>query len=157
MLSYFDRLPKERKIHYIETINDETDRLTWMINNMLDMSKLEAGTLVVTSVPTNPAELLTALMETLHTRFAEQPINLKMVGDLRDVMADPYRVVQVIINLVENAVKYAPAGKPVEVGARAWPDALEIWVEDQGYGLAPENAQQIFDRFFQVFNKSARR
>src|SRR5260221_7192727 len=156
MVSYFDRLPRERQIHYIETINEEADRLTWMINNMLDMSRLEAGTLAVTTIPTNPAELLTKLMNTLHTLFSAQPINLNIEGEFPDVLADSDRVAQLIINLVENAVKYSPAGKPIEVGARAWADALEIWVSDQGYGLAPEHTKQVFDRFFQVFNKGGR-
>jgi signal transduction histidine kinase len=154
--SYYDRLPKERQMHYIETIDDEADKLTWMISNMLDMSKLAAGTLAVSPVPTDPSQVLTMLLDVLQVRFSGQSITLKVVGEFRNVVADQERICQVITNLVENAVKYSPVGRPIEIGARGWADALEIWVEDHGNGLAPVSAAQVFDRFFQVLNNTDR-
>jgi two-component system sensor histidine kinase KdpD len=68
------------------------------------------------------------------------------------------RVRQVIENLVDNAAKYSPSGTPIEIGARAWDDAMEIWVKDQGNGLSPEQRRRVFERFYQIAggNESAR-
>jgi signal transduction histidine kinase len=149
-LSYYDKLSKERHIHYMTTINEEADRLTKLINSLLDMSRLEAGRLEIKLAHVEPLPLLNELREAMQTRYMERPFHWELPASLSPILADGERVRQVIENLVDNADKYSPADTPIEVGARVWEDALEIWVKDQGSGLTPEQTRRVFERFYQI-------
>lgn len=149
-LSYYDKLSKERHIHYMSTINEEADRLTKLINSLLDMSRLEAGRLEIKLTHVEPLPLLDELREAMQTRYMERPFRWELPATLSPILADGERVRQVIENLVDNADKYSPADAPIEVGARVWDDALEIWVRDQGSGLTPEQTRRVFERFYQI-------
>jgi signal transduction histidine kinase len=149
-LSYYDKLSKERHLHYMSTINEEADRLTKLINSLLDMSRLEAGRLEIKLTHVEPLPLLDELREAMQTRYMERPFRWELPATLSPILADGERVRQVIENLVDNADKYSPADAPIEVGARAWDDALEIWVRDQGSGLTPEQTRRVFERFYQI-------
>ncbi len=149
-LAYYDRLSRDRHISYLETINEEADRLTALINNLLDMGRLEAGRLEIKRVPLDPVPLFTGLRDLVQTRFPDRTFEWVIPPELPAVSADPERMRQVIENLVENAVKYSPPETPVEIGARAWDDALQVWVKDQGLGLTREQIRQLFERFYQV-------
>lgn len=149
-LSYYDKLSKERHIHYMTTINEEADRLTKLINSLLDMSRLEAGRLEIKPAHVEPLPLLTELREALQTRYMERPFQWELPTSLSPILADSERVRQVIENLVDNADKYSSGDAPIEVGVRAWEDALEIWVKDQGNGLTPEQTRRVFERFYQI-------
>ena len=73
------------------------------------------------------------------------------------VFADPFRVEQIVLNLLTNADKYTPAGLPITVGTRTAEGSVTISVSDQGEGIAPEHCEQVFDRFYRVQNGAARR
>ncbi len=150
MRSFYDKLPKERQMHYLATINEETDRLAGMIDNLLDMSRLESGRLDIRRLHIDPAPLLNEVMDDLQIRFPDRKFSLVIPSSINLILADPERVRQVVNNLAENAVKYSPAGSPVELGANIWDDGLETWVKDQGNGLTLEQSRRIFDRFYQV-------
>ena len=79
----------------------------------------------------------------------EHPITLD-APDTVEIVADPLRIEQVLTNLVDNAVKYSPAGSTIEVAVRPGPDCAELMVRDHGMGIPPEHQQRIFDRFFQA-------
>lgn len=157
-LSYYDKLSKERHIHYMTTINEEADRLTKLINSLLDMSRLEAGRLEIKPGLVEPMPLLIELKDILQARFAERTFEWILPDALGPVLADAERLRQVVENLADNASKYSPADAPIEVGARAWDDALEIWVKDHGNGMTPEQTRRVFERFYQIDGsaKSAR-
>ncbi len=149
-IAYYDRLTRERQMYYLQMINEETDRLTSLITNLLDMSRLEAGRLEIRCRSIEPALLLADLIGVIQSRFSDREFQWAIPSSLPPVFADPERTRQVVENLVDNAVKYSPANTPIEVGARAWDDALEIWVKDQGSGLHPDQARRVFERFYQI-------
>src|SRR5258706_2004001 len=148
--SYYDRLPRERHLQYLWTINEEGDALTEMINSLLDMSRLEAGHRDIRSVPFQLLEVFEELMEALRARYSDRPLQVTAPSNLRLVMADPERVRQLIANLVDNAAKYSPEKSPITVSLHAWDDALEIAVQDEDYGLTPQQARRVFERFYQT-------
>lgn len=148
--TYYDRLPKERHLQYLSTINEEADRLSNMINSLLDMSRLEAGKLEIRPIPFQPLEVFEEVMESLRARYSDRPLIIELPSSLREVNADPERLRQLIANLVDNAVKYSPDESPITIGARAWDDSLEVFVKDEGNGLTPVQARRVFDRFYQT-------
>ncbi|MBK5221808.1 MAG: HAMP domain-containing protein [Acidimicrobiia bacterium] len=127
----------------------QTRRLGRMVSQLLDLSRLESG-----GSPLQPSQFPVAeVLEqargeaSLHWPAVEVRVScdegLTMVGDAE-------RVHQVVANLVENAVRHSPSGSPVQVAARAADGAVVIEVADEGPGIAPEEAEQVFERFYRA-------
>ena len=148
--NYYDRLPKERHLEYLNTVNQETDRLAQMIDDLLNMSRIKLGRLEIRKERIEPLPLLKHLADILEKRFGDRKFGWSLPDTILPVTGDSERVRQVVTNLVDNAVKYSPAGTEIHVGARSWDDGLEIWVKDNGNGLTQDQIRRVFDRFFQV-------
>ena len=141
---------------FLGIIDEESDRLSELISNLLDMSRIEAGTLRVEPEST---ELIPIIQETVeefqHTTQIHR-FQIRVAHGLPTVHADPRRVRQVLRNLVENAVKYSPGGGPIDVAAEPLPDCVQVSVSDRGLGIEPEHLDRVFDRFYQVDSASTR-
>ena len=148
-------IPPEMQNHYLQLVSEETGRLARLIQNMLDLSKLESGEYQVNARMFNIWETLTGV-----ALSAEQRINDGMIdidGLTMDekvlVYADPDLIHQVAYNLLDNAIKFTPAGGTVSVRLRQLPgtrkdrEQYEIRVKDNGIGMSPEFAKKIFDPF----------
>ena len=142
---------------FLAIIDEESDRLTELISNLLDMARIEAGTLRVEAEPTDLRPIIqgTVAEFRMMTRAHEIEVNLPPV--LPAIMADPRRARQILRNLVENAIKYSPDGGPVLVSARVRADDVQTSVADQGIGIEEQLLEHIFDRFYQVDNASTRK
>jgi PAS domain S-box-containing protein len=131
------------------TINRESERLTRLVDNVLDAARIEAGQL-----PTHPQPigLLPVLQEAIGVleRPAGARFQLDLPGDLPLVMADPDRLRQVLDNLLSNAVKYGESGAEVKVRARRDTDKVSVSVVDRGPGIPSEHLAHLFDRFHRV-------
>ncbi len=154
ILTYYDRLPKDRQIHYLATMNDEADRLSGLINSLLDMSRLESGQLQIKTERVSLPGVVEPLLDTLRARYTDRQVQGQIPASVADIVADAERLRQVISNLVDNAAKYSPPGTRIEVGARGWEDGLEIWVKDEGNGMTSEQRRRVFDRFYQIDGSS---
>jgi two-component system phosphate regulon sensor histidine kinase PhoR len=142
---------------FLSIIDKESDRLSELISNLLDMSRIEAGTL---RVDPDFADLRAIVAETLAefqvmTRVHE--FRMEAPPSLPSVWADPRRARQVMRNLVENAVKYSPQGGLITVNVQVTGNWLEVSVKDQGLGIEPRHLESIFERFYQVDSASTRR
>jgi PAS domain S-box-containing protein len=148
---------KESHHEFLSIIDEESDRLTELISNLLDMSRIEAGTLRVEPEPTDLDPIIreTAAEFQIMTRTHQIRLNLPPI--LPAVMVDPRRARQVLRNLVENAVKYSPEGGPIIISAQVVDDSLQTSVTDQGIGIDPRHLDSIFDRFYQADSASTRR
>jgi PAS domain S-box-containing protein len=148
---------EESRREFLTIIDEESDRLTELISNLLDMSRIEAGTLRVEPEPTDlrPIVQETVVRFQLVTHHHQFDVHLPPI--VPPVLADPRRTRQVLRNLVENAVKYSPEGGPVTISAQVETDHVQISVADQGIGIEPQRLQHIFERFYQVDSASTRR
>jgi len=136
---------------FLQIIDEETDRLRELIDNLLDSSRLQAGTLRMQIQHIRLDMLLHELVLRARQRYEGLDISLNAVEFT--TQADPVRLTQVFDNLISNAVKYAP-GSPVVVGMTVCSDSIPrrclISVRDQGAGITPEHAERLFERFYRA-------
>jgi signal transduction histidine kinase len=141
---------------FLRIIEDETDRLTEIIDNLLDMSQIEAGALRIEKEPTQLRALIRELVDAMRMRTEAHWFVVDLPNELPRALADPRRVRQVIRNLLDNAVKYSKGGQ-ITVSCHLEGDFVVVSVSDQGEGISPQYLSKVFDRFFQVDGKSTRR
>jgi signal transduction histidine kinase len=137
---------------FLQIIDEETDRLRELIDNLLDSSRLQAGTLRMQIQEVRLDMLLREIVMRSTARYQDLKITLSPV-EAAKVGADPVRLTQVFDNLISNAVKYAP-GAPViislQVNHNSQAEYCLVVVRDQGPGIAPEHLNRLFDRFYRV-------
>jgi K+-sensing histidine kinase KdpD len=133
----------------LDTICEEADRLERLVRNLLDMTRLESGALVVRRQWMPLEEIVGAALTRVESQLDGRPVRTDLPADLPLVSADGVLLEQVFVNLLENAAKYTPAGSPVEIVARA-PNAgaIAIEVADRGPGIPPGDEGRLFDKFF---------
>jgi PAS domain S-box-containing protein len=138
---------------FLAIIDDESDRLSELISNLLDMSRVEAGTLRVEPETTDLRPIIRETANEFQLMTRDHRIQVEVPPSLPMVLADPRRV----RNLVENAVKYSPGGGVIHIGAEISPHHVKVRIIDQGIGIEPEHLDHIFDRFYQVDSASTRK
>jgi PAS domain S-box-containing protein len=130
-------------------INDETDRLETLVENLLDLSRLENHRLTLNRQTVSLGELLHRSVNSMRTGLAAgQTLELDFPDTDRLLWLDPDRIDQVIRNLISNAIKYSPHGGPIRVDAGLQAGELVVSVRDPGIGIPPDEVGHIFDRFF---------
>jgi signal transduction histidine kinase len=137
--------PSQREA-FLALIADETTRLATLIGDVLDTSRIDAGTFSYTFADVDIAALVQESVAAASLAQDEVPI-VAEVGALAPVRADPERLRQVVANLLENAVKYSPAGKPVAVRVAPHNGTVVIAVSDHGPGIAADDQRVIFEKF----------
>lgn len=132
-------------------------RLIKLINDLLDLEKMESGTLRITLAPTTLTEIISDTENALKVFAEERGVSLDMTAERLDLIADKDRIVQVLVNLVSNAVKFSPQKSVVTVQAVSGDDFLEVRVIDRGRGIPARYREVIFERFQQVETGDAKR
>ena len=157
MLDLLERSPVDaEQRELLRSARSSSKLLRVLLNDLLDQSKIEAGKLELEEIPFDVQEQLGAALRPFATRAAAQGLAFSVHWDTpqRMLLGDPYRICQVINNLVDNALKFTPQGQiRVEVRTvEADADDCELWllVEDSGIGVAPERTQAVFDAFTQA-------
>ena len=128
-----------------------TERLIRLINDILDVERIEAGHLVVRREPVELADVLRSTVESLRTVAMEAGVAIAVEGETSAVVtADPDRLVQVFTNLISNAVRFSPRGETVTVSAKTTPTSVVVFVTDRGPGIPLEFRRRIFGKFQQA-------
>jgi signal transduction histidine kinase len=149
----------EMQASFLRTINSNVDRMSTLVSDLNDDSKIEAGRMRLEYRSTALAGILDEVVEAASRQVADkrQRLEVKVPADLPAVWADSTRVSQVLTNLVGNANKYTPEQGVIEVGAaesaNQWdpggaPRVVHMWVKDSGIGIALEDQEKIFQKFF---------
>jgi signal transduction histidine kinase len=133
-------------------IGDEVGRLTRLVNDLQELSRAEARQIPLHPQPIRPAELIARAQARLAPQYAEKGVALAadVAGDLPTVGVDADRILQVLVNLLGNALRATPAGGQVRIWAHADAEAVTITVHDSGTGIAPEHLPHLFERFYRV-------
>jgi K+-sensing histidine kinase KdpD len=144
---------RETQREFLMIVDDESDRLRELIDNLLDSSRLETGTLGMTLAPMKVSTLLRDTVERTLSAHAEMDLRLEIDPDLPILEADSTRISQVIDNLLSNARKYAPEST-IFVRASRELDFIRIEVEDSGQGIKQEHLTHLFERYYRVPNQT---
>jgi histidine kinase len=141
-----------------QQIHQEADRLNRLVDDLQELSRVEAGAYELDLRPTR----LAPLVETLAKRFRKQfeakrvSLDLDLPADLPPVLADEHRILQVLTNLTGNALQYSTTGGTVTISAAWIDDRVQVTVRDTGAGIAPEHLSHLFDRFYRVDKSRSR-
>ncbi|HLY24816.1 MAG TPA: PAS domain S-box protein, partial [Aggregatilineales bacterium] len=145
------QLDEGRQHRYITLINEQSTHLGKIIDDLLDVSRLEAKRrLTLTLEPVNMADLIAEAVEPFAASVTSHCIVVKPLADAPAVLGDWQRLSQVINNLLSNAVKYSPNGGTITLQERLISNALEISVADEGMGMTPEQQIHLFEKFYRA-------
>jgi len=141
----------DKQVEYLEDIRDSGRHLLELLNEILDLSKVEAGRMELELGDASLREALEHGVAMVRERASRQGLSLDVVvdPDVDVVVADPLRLKQVILNLLTNAVKFTPSGGRVEARARRVGGEVQVSVEDSGIGIAEDQLERIFESFQQ--------
>jgi signal transduction histidine kinase/DNA-binding response OmpR family regulator/CHASE3 domain sensor protein len=149
-------LDEATRAGYLATIYEEARRLTHMINDFLDLQRIEAGGFTLALEPTDLGALLRREAELYAGQNAAHTVELRLPEDLV-VAADPDRIAQVVRNLLSNAIKYSPQGGGIELAVAEFDGMARVSVTDPGIGIPKSERQRIFTKFFRVDSSDTRR
>ncbi len=143
----------ETRREFLTIIDEEADRLSALIDNLLDSSRLQSGTLKMNFQPIRIEALLVDTIQRAKARNYNLNIELDFTATQNRIWVDPIRMTQVFDNLLTNAAKYAP-GSDLTIGLQWNPDNAHIYVKDTGPGVSQEHLENIFKRFYRVSQDS---
>ena len=147
----------EVALRFLQTIDKHADRLTYLIDDLLTISRLESGQIQLKLQTTSPRAVAARVIEDLSLRATGKEVRLQNQIPELTANADPQRIQQVLFNLIDNAIKYGKTGGTVVVdGHLNDKGMIEISVQDDGPGIPEDAAQRIFERFYRVDKGRAR-
>jgi len=137
---------------FLEIVQENSDRLVSLINDMLDISRIESGRIHLKVEPIEITDLIAGAAETFKTMADQSSVELvtSVAEDLPRAAGDRDRVGQVLMNLVSNAIKYSPGGGTATITARRDGDNVVVEVSDTGIGIKPEDQAGLFSKFYRV-------
>jgi two-component system sensor histidine kinase KdpD len=147
-------LVPEARRDLMETISEEAQRLNRLVRNLLDMTKIASGAIKVAKEWQPLEEVVGAVLNRLEDALADRRVEVRLPTDLSLVPIDAVLIEQVLINLLENAIKYTPKGSPIELSARMQENAVVVEVADHGPGVPPEHVDRIFEKFYRLPRES---
>jgi len=143
------RLSREQRGEFLHRLRTEAERLMGLIEDILDLTRLESGKLTIKQIPLPPNDVVRAAVETAVTLATKHDIRVREIyqDDLPELMIDEVKIRQVVTNLLANAVKFSPKGGEIVVRTSREPKCVRIDVTDRGPGVGPDEATHIFELF----------
>jgi two-component system sensor histidine kinase KdpD len=132
----------------IDTICDEAERLERLVRNLLDMTRVQAGALSVKREWVPAEEVIGSARARLQRQLAGREVKVSLDSAMPLLSGDPLLLEQVVLNLLENAGKYSPAGSPIDVVVREGAGFIELEVADRGPGFDAKDAERLFEKFY---------
>ena len=148
-------LKAENKRELSRAIYDEAQRMSTLVNNILDMARLDAGAVELNKQWVPLEEMIGAVLTLLQKRLTGRLVTVKLPPGIPMIYVDAVMIEQVLINLLENVLRYTPEGSPVEIRAEASPSVVEISVADRGPGIPEGSENKLFEKFYRVQREAA--
>jgi two-component system sensor histidine kinase KdpD len=136
-------------------VGESALRMNTLVNNLLDMARLESGKVVLNRQWQPVEDVIGSALRAVQPILGARPVEVVVDNDVPPVCIDAVLIERILINLLENAIKYTPADTPIRLGARSMPDTIELWVADDGPGLPPGQEEAIFSKFMRGKKESA--
>jgi two-component system, OmpR family, sensor histidine kinase KdpD len=138
---------KDTSAELLQTIQEEAEHLNRIIKNVLDMTRLESGAIKINKEWQPLDEIVSAVLERLDGKLKDHPVTVNLQGNLPLIPFDALLLEQVFMNLFDNAIKYSPAGSPIELSASESFYTVTIELADRGPGIPPGEEEHIFEKF----------
>ncbi|MFZ1059306.1 MAG: ATP-binding protein, partial [Candidatus Rokuibacteriota bacterium] len=150
------RLDPGTREELLQSVYEEADRLTRLVQNLLEMTRLESGALELRKEWHSMEEVIGAALSRLKKRLGDRPVYTRVPPDLPLVAMDDVLIEQVLLNLLDNALKYTPSGSPISITTTATDQAVYVEVADHGPGLSPGEETRIFEKFYRASAPTSR-
>ncbi len=150
LIGFGEEMSKEDRDKSLAALERAVDRLDMLVNELLDASRIDRGSFPIYRREVDLERLVPAIISEMRSRGCSGPFIWEKDGGLRFCWADPEKLSQVLVILLDNAVKYSPEGTEVKVRAEERGDEVEISVADRGPGVPPQEREKIFGRLYQV-------
>ena len=155
MIGRLDDLSEQEIREFLEIIDQQSERLVRLVEDLLVVYKIEAGKMSFSPELVDLREVLADVVDGLHE--ARERIQTEVAPDAPErIVVDPHRLAQILTNLLQNALKFSPPASSVTLGARAFGKEVELAVHDHGVGIRQNEIAKIFDRFHQTDPSSTR-
>lgn len=154
LMARFDELPAEKRARYLSLVNEQSDRLARLVDDLMQVSRIDSHRVSLDRAPLDLADTVRALIEQFRGKWAGRTIELHTDGTMRPANVDAHKIEEVLINLIDNAVKYSPAGAPVGVSVRSAGDEVEVAVRDHGVGIPAHEVAALFKKFSRLAQTS---
>jgi K+-sensing histidine kinase KdpD len=141
-------LEPEGRRELLEVINEESDRLNNFVESMVELARLEAGNMAWRKSRTSVEEIIANALQRTDRLAVRHNISVDIGSDLPLLSADSKAIAEVVYNLIDNAAKYSPENSQIKVSARKVRDKIEFSVEDEGKGVAAEDREKVFEKFY---------
>ncbi len=145
---FWRRYDEAVRIDLVDTIYEEAIRLGHVVGNALDLARLRSGEMTLRREVTEMADVVNAAIADVSRVAPGRTIDVRLPDDLPMLEIDPFLAERALVQILENATKYSPAETPVTVVARSTASAVTVEISDAGIGFAPEEAVQVFERFY---------
>ena len=144
-------------LDFLSRMRGDVDRINALVNDLLELSRMESGQFMIVAEPLVLANLVHAVKQQFSETALSQEVDVitEVAEDLPKVMADGEKLTQVFVNLVENALKFTPAKGTISIRAQAENEYVQVQLRDTGVGVAPQHVPHLFERFYKV-NRSRR-
>jgi two-component system sensor histidine kinase KdpD len=142
------KLDAATRIELLDSATDQARQLNRLMENLLNMTRLEAGSVHLNFEPCDLQDLIGTILQQFSTRLKDHPLLIEIPADLPLVTCDAVLIAQVITNILDNACKYSPAGAPITLGVVHQGDEIEVFIRDAGEGLTDDELEKVFDKFF---------
>jgi K+-sensing histidine kinase KdpD len=143
-------LDSEGRAEFLDIINEETDRLNGFIESMVQLARIEAGSVNATGTLSNVEEIITIALERAEKIVANHHLTVNLQKELPLIRVDARAIAEVIYNLVENAAKYSPAGTTITITAASHGNSVLISVMDEGKGIPANMKEKVFEKFVRL-------
>jgi signal transduction histidine kinase len=157
LLNYSD-IDRETSKEFVHIINMESERLSTLVNEILDLMKVQSGKLELAIIPLNPEALLEESAKIITPMAQDKGLSLRLqtCAGLPKVSGDRNQIIQVLVNLLNNAVKFTREGS-ITLSAQVWEEFMKFSVADTGEGIFPEEREVIFDEFYRISEAAGNR
>lgn len=151
-----DRLSSDTRSDFLRTIDEQAERLNQLVEDLLNVSRIESRRLRMRFERIDLEATIHKLLNQFRLKWGDKEIVIDADPTLPLVVADPPKIEEVLINLIDNAVKYSPNGGGVKVTLHRMEQHVEIAIEDSGIGISPEDAAKLFEKFHRIASRETR-
>jgi PAS domain S-box-containing protein len=145
-----DMATEEQMKSFLKVIDEESDRLLFLINDLLNVSRIQSGKIKMHYTLIQPRIIVDEILNISKINSEKHKLRLQIADGLPDMMLDKEKLKEVMINLISNAIKYSPAGGDVDVRMRMEESNLRVDVQDHGIGIPKEHQSKLFEAFYRV-------